>query len=168
MHSDIFFQYSHHYKELLKPSYDTIRVNPDSFDQIIKLNIKRQLKMKRFQSTSTFQLSMMKALLLFYFLSLSWVCYMAQMIWIHNYWSRFNLDQSIMEFKILPLSLNFRDTVPHFFLTHCLIVQQILSLHNTFYIPKDIQHITKNCTYIFHNLSILFFIFNYMFLSRGK
>lgn len=106
----------------------------------------------------------------YYFISTpflrSWC--MAQVIWIPNYRSRFNLDQSIAELKMLPLSLNFTDTVPRFFVTHCLIAGQVLSLYNTSYIPKDIQHIIKNCYCYFHALWILFLIFNYVSLSKDK
>lgn len=122
-------------------------VNLESFDQIIKLYIKRQLKMKRFQSTSISYLSMMKALLsLFYFCSLSGPCCVAQVIWIHNYWSSFNLDQSIKEFKILPLSLRYFSVDS--FLTSSLMVQQILLSHSTSNITKDTSQIIAIAVFI--------------------
>lgn len=96
MHSCLcyFFCYSHYYKGFSMPSNSTIRVNLESFNQIIKLNIKSQLKMKRFQFTFFFFLIEHDESI---FIILFPPTYSGPAVWLqwysHNYRSRLKLDQ---------------------------------------------------------------------------
>lgn len=125
------------------PSNSTIRVNLESFNQIIKLNTKRQLKMKIFQFTFIFKLNMMKASLLFYFLPLTQALLYDQ----SDIDTQLLKQVEVRSKNSLPLFLNFRDTVPCFFSSPISLQNSRLSVYIS-YIPKNIQNITKNCCYI--------------------
>lgn len=135
MHSYLcyFFCYSHYYKGFSMPSNNTIRVNLESFNQIIKLNIKRQLKWKDFS--------------LFLFLSWTWwkhrhyfisshlfrPCCMTRAILIHDYRSRLKLDQSTFHH-----SPGTSEVLFHVSSSDQFTEKQIFSLH--FYPQKHPKH----------------------------